>query len=209
MFITFEGGEGSGKSSALEWVGARLKELTDIEIVLTREPGSTDVGRSARGLLLDSRIKLEANTELLLFAADRAHNLSTIIRPALARGAIVISDRYVDSTYAYQSSRGTLLQSEIDSATAIATRGLLPALTLLFDVPTSVGLKRAKVRNAAENSTETRFDDEVEEFHSKVRKVYLERAHADPRFKVIDATQSIDAVREEALHVILSAINRR
>lgn len=209
MFITFEGGEGSGKSSALEWVGGQLRELTDREIVLTREPGSTNVGRAARSLLLDSRINMGANTELLLFAADRAHNISTVILPALQRGAIVISDRYEDSTYAYQGARRTLSYRDIHAAVRIATCGLHPDLTLLFDVPVNVGLKRAHTRNIAEDSTETRFDDEVSEFHSNVRRTYLQRAETLPYFTVIDATQSVEDVREEALQIILRAINHR
>lgn len=198
MFITFEGIEGSGKSTQrqrlLEWLDAR-----SISYISTREPGGTDIGQILRKLLLANQSDISSNrTELFLFAADRSEHLNQVILPALKRGDWVVCDRYIDSTYAYQY--GGREHDEQDILDIIRlTRAIEPDLTFLLDLSPQEGLQRAKAR-----ATLDRFENEQLSFHERVRKAYLKRAqlHSD-RMVVIPANgQSIDAIFDKVLEKI-------
>lgn len=193
-FITLEGGEGAGKSTVL----AALRELlheTGSEVVSTREPGGTPLAEQIRGLLLDTHHETPTiDTELLLMFAARAQHVRETILPALERGAWVISDRFTDASYAYQgAARGgdPLFIAELERRVV----GIAPALTLLLDVPVAIGLQRARGRGAAD-----RIEGERDDFFERVREGYLARANAEPRrFRVVDATQSSQAVAADAV----------
>lgn len=193
-FITLEGGEGAGKSTVL----AALRELlheTGSEVVSTREPGGTPLAEQIRGLLLDTHHETPTiDTELLLMFAARAQHVRETILPALERGAWVISDRFTDASYAYQgAARGgdPLFIAELERRVV----GIAPALTLLLDVPVAIGLQRARGRGAAD-----RIEGERDDFFERVREGYLARANAEPRrFRVVDATQSPQAVAADAV----------
>lgn len=193
-FITLEGGEGAGKSTVL----AALREAlaaTGEEVVSTREPGGTPLAEQIRGLLLDTHHEPPTtDTELLLVFAARAQHVCETIVPALQRGAWVISDRFTDASYAYQgSARGGDVQFIAELERRVV--GIAPALTLLLDVPVSIGLQRARGRGASD-----RIEGEREDFFERVRSGYLARASAQPeRFRVIDATQPADVVAAEAV----------
>lgn len=193
-FITLEGGEGAGKSTVL----AALRELlheTGSEVVSTREPGGTPLAEQIRGLLLDTHHETPTiDTELLLMFAARAQHVRETILPALERGAWVISDRFTDASYAYQgAARGgdPLFIAELERRVV----GIAPALTLLLDVPVAIGLQRARGRGAAD-----RIEGERDDFFERVREGYLARANVEPRrFRVVDATQSPQAVAADAV----------
>ena len=197
LFISFEGAEGSGKSTAMRRVGATL-EQRGLDVVYTREPGGSQLGGRLRTILLDARNKnLESRAELFLYLADRAQHVEEVIRPALARGALVFSDRFADSTIVYQGyGRGLPIQV-LEQLNSIAVNGLQPDLTLVLDVDVSTGLKRANARNEREGKcvSEGRFEDESLAFHTRVREGFLALAarHSD-RVKVIDASASEKAV---------------
>jgi dTMP kinase len=193
-FITLEGGEGAGKSTVLAALREALQE-TRSEVVCTREPGGTPMAEQIRGLLLDTHHETPTtDTELLLMFAARAQHVRETILPALERGAWVISDRFTDASYAYQGAgRGgdPLFIAELERRVV----GIAPALTLLLDVPVSIGLQRARGRGAAD-----RIEGERDDFFERVREGYLARAQAEPqRFRVIDATQPLESVAADAV----------
>jgi dTMP kinase len=197
FFVVFEGGEGAGKSTQAVKLAAWLK-LRSYEAVLTREPGATDIGMRIRSLVLDSGGDSAPGprAEALLYAADRAQHVDKVIRPALERGAVVISDRYIDSSIAYQGSGRALGKDEIAWVSAWATGGLKPDLTVLLDVDPAAGLLRAKAGGIGD-----RLEQEELEFHEKVRDTFLQLAAAEPsRYLVVPAGGSPDeiaaAVRE-------------
>ncbi|AEV81391.1 thymidylate kinase [Actinoplanes sp. SE50] len=186
LFVVFEGGEGAGKSTQVD----RLADVLRAEgrdVVVTREPGATDLGGRIRGLVLDhSEDGPSPRAEALLYAADRAHHVATVVRPALARGAVVISDRYVDSSLAYQGAGRTLPVQEISWLSSWATGGLKPDLVVLLDVDPAIGLKRASARGAGVD----RLESESQAFHDRVRYAFLDLAAADPkRYLVLDAAR--------------------
>ncbi|HUW79154.1 MAG TPA: dTMP kinase [Candidatus Nanopelagicaceae bacterium] len=189
IFIAFEGGEGSGKSTQAvqlrDWFVGR-----DYEVVLTREPGGTDLGGQLRRLLLDKGTGAVApRAEALLYAADRAEHVYSVVRPALNRGAVVISDRYVDSSLAYQGSGRVLPSEDVLRISRWATEGLIPDLTVLLDIPASIGLERCGIPD--------RLESEPLEFHERVRWSFLQLATVAPdRYLVVDATGSVDEVAE-------------
>jgi dTMP kinase len=196
-FITFEGIEGSGKTTQIERLGVRLRQ-TGLDVVVTREPGGTDLGRDLRGVLLRPTDQpMAAETELLLYTADRVQHLREIVEPALARGALVLCDRYLDATIAYQGHARGL---DIDWILELHRHPPLnrrPDLTLLFDLDPSVALARARGRNAGAGleDSEGRFENEELDFHQKVRAGYLELAERDPgRIKIIDAQGTLDEI---------------
>ena len=208
MFVTFEGIEGSGKSTALRLLADYLKEHGH-DPVITREPGGSTLGRSLRPILLDARTRgLSSRAELHLFLADRAQHVAEIIRPALEAGQTVLCDRFSDSTLAYQGhGRGHDVE-RLRRINAQATGGLSPDLTLLLDLAVSEGLERAGERNRAEGTvlSEGRFDAESLDFHERVRAGYLALAAAEPeRIVVIDAAQP----PEDVLLQCLSALEAR
>lgn len=198
LFITFEGIEGSGKTTQIVQLAEHLM-ATERVVTVTREPGGTDVGAVIRALLLDPDFsEMDDHTEVLLYAADRAQHVAQVIRPALARGDIVISDRYIDSSIAYQHyGRGLPLDLIID-VNEHAVQGLKPSLTILIDVPTAVGLKRA-----TEFATD-RIEQESAAFHNRVTAGFAELAAAEPeRWRVVDGTQAVDVVHRDVVTAVL------
>ncbi|BCY05195.1 dTMP kinase [Actinoplanes sp. L3-i22] len=186
LFVVFEGGEGAGKSTQLNLLAEALR-AEDRDVVVTREPGATDLGGRIRKLVLDhSSDGPSPRAEALLYAADRAHHVATLVRPALARGAVVISDRYVDSSLAYQGAGRTLPVQEISWLSSWATGGLKPDLVVLLDVDPGVGLDRVGARGVGAD----RLESESLAFHERVRYAFLDLAAADPkRYLVLDAAR--------------------
>lgn len=190
LFVTFEGGEGSGKSTQVARLAAHLRSL-GIDPLVTREPGGTPVAEGIRALLLDPDRRPVALAEAFLMEASRAQLVEAILRPALAAGRVVLCDRYADSTLAYQGAGRGLDAGMLAGWNAAATGGLVPDLTILFDVPAEVGLERRRAAAGATN----RLDRESAEFHGRVRARYLELAAAEPaRWVVLDATLGVDAL---------------
>ncbi len=188
LFLTFEGGDGSGKStqSALltEWLTERGHT-----VVHSREPGGSDFGLEVRELVLHRRGHIAARAEALLYAADRAQHIATLVRPALERGAVVIQDRYLDSSVAYQGAGRVLDSGEVRDLSLWAAEGLLPDLTVLLDLDEGTGRTRL-------DEARTRYDRleaEADDFHARVRAGYLALAAAEPdRFLVLDATLPVE-----------------
>jgi dTMP kinase len=190
MFITFEGIEGSGKSTQLR----RVAELIP-NAISTKEPGGTPVADRIRAILLDSTSHLDPIAELFLFAASRRQHVVEVIRPTLARNGVVLCDRYTDATLAYQGFGRLLNLDQLRTLNYWATDSLRPDLTLVFDLPEEEGLTRARSRNASASTDEGRFEAEDLRFHRRVREGYRSLAVAEPkRFAVIDAHGSIDEV---------------
>ena len=186
-FITFEGIDGAGKSTHIDWVAGRLRERATV--VTTREPGGTPLGEDLRGLLLHRKMDLETEA-LLMFAARREH-IAEVIEPALARGDWVISDRFTDATFAYQGGGRGLPRARLEVLEQWVQGDLQPDLTLLFDVP----LETAAERLAGAREPD-KFEAESRAFFARTRDEYLRRAAEAPqRFRVIDATRSIDEIR--------------
>lgn len=186
LFITLEGGDGSGKSTQITRLIAFLTERGET-VVESREPGGTDLGVELRNIVLHRRGHIAPRAEALLYAADRAHNIATKVRPAIEAGSIVVQDRYLDSSLAYQGAGRVLDSDEVRSISTWATEGLLPDLTILLDLDPVVG--RARIAGGAYD----RLEEEVDDFHVRVRDAYLELAAAEPqRFLVLDATLPID-----------------
>lgn len=198
LFVAFEGGEGAGKTTQVGRL-ARVLRGKGHQVVVTREPGATEFGARIRGMLLGGAGGPAApspRAEALLYAADRAHHVATVVRPALASGAVVISDRYVDSSLAYQGGGRSLPVEEVEWLSAWATRNLRPELVVLLDIPPDVGLTRVNGRDEGAD----RLERESLDFHERVRHVFLDRAAADPkRYLVVDATKSHDEVAARIL----------
>jgi len=196
-FIVLEGGEGAGKSTVLAALAKLLRD-DGREVVETREPGGTPFGERVRALVLESRGVDDALTELLLFEAARAHLLSSVIRPALERGGIVLCDRFTASSVAYQGHGRGLGREVVERANAIATGGLAPDLTLLLDLPVEAGLDRR-----ASEGAENHFDRETVDFHARVREGFLALAAESPSsWAVIDASQPVEHVIDAALAAV-------
>jgi dTMP kinase len=192
IFIAFEGGEGTGKSTQ----SRLLKEWLEQEgetVILSREPGGTDLGQGLRKILLGHETgAISPRAEALLYAADRAHHVYSVITPALDRGDVVITDRYFDSSIAYQGAGRVLSPSEVARISRWATESLFPTLTIVIDQPAEVGLARLKSRD--------RLEAEPLEFHERVRQEFLQIASEDPeRYLIVDGTQTIDQIHEEII----------
>lgn len=189
VFISFEGGEGSGKSTQAKL----LKEFLESEghiVTLTREPGGTKLGKELRDILLHTHDDVSPRAEALLYAADRAHHVETLIRPALDRGEIVITDRYLDSSIAYQGAGRVLSPGEVGRISRWATKSLIPTLTIIIDLPSEIGLGRLKSRDRLESESQT--------FHERVRQEFLSLAMLDPeRYLVVDGRQSVEQIHKE------------
>ena len=187
VFVCFEGGEGAGKSTQAgllsEWLAEHGRE-----VLLTREPGATAVGKELRRLVLSPATgALDGKTEALLYAADRAEHVATVVRPALARGAVVITDRYVDSSLAYQGAGRSLDVADVERISRWATGDLRPHLTVVLDLAPSEGLGRFEERD--------RIEGESVEFHTRVREAFLRMAHTDTtHYLVLDARAPIDEI---------------
>ncbi len=192
MFISFEGIDGVGKSTQADLLEAHLVGLSR-EVVRTLEPGGSELGRDIRKLLLHSG-HVDARAEALRYAADRAHHVATVIRPALAEGKVVITDRYLDSSVAYQGAGRILGATEVRDLSMWAIQGLLPALTVLLDLDAASAVaRRAKTGDAPD-----RLEREKVEFFEAVRACYLELAAAEPdRFLVVDARLSVDEIQAQ------------
>ena len=190
LFITFEGGDGSGKSTQAELLSDWLAE-SGRTIVRSREPGGTDVGVELREIVLHSRGHISPRAEALIYAADRAQNIDTKVRPAVERGDIVIQDRYLDSSVAYQGAGRVLNPTEVRDISVWATEDFRPHLTILLDLDEAIGRERL-------DEVRTRFDRleaEKSDFHARVRAGYLALAAAEPeRFLVLPATDSIASI---------------
>lgn len=205
MFITFEGPEGCGKSTHSK----RLKnylEGKNQQVILTHEPGGTQLGKHIRELLLDPESVLSENTEVYLFAADRSEHVNKIILPALSTGKIVISDRFTDSTLAYQIGGRGLPEDLVRYICMVSSKGLIPDLTVLLDVSPEIGIKRATL-----NGSLDRFEREKIKFHKRVREKYLGIAKDDPeRIKVINTDdREIDEVQDEIRKVVEKILNEK
>ena len=204
LFITLEGPEGAGKSTNREYLAARLREH-GADVVMTREPGGTPLAERIRELLLaPSDEAMAVDTELLLMFAARAQHLAEVIRPALARGAVVLCDRFTDATYAYQGGGRGLPVERIAVLEDFVQGKLRPDLTLVFDLPVEVGLARAAARGRLD-----RFEQEGQAFFEAVRQAYLQRAAQAPqRYSLLDAGQPLEAV-QRAIDALLPGILER
>jgi dTMP kinase len=187
-FITFEGGEGTGKSTQLALLDEWLRTLGHTT-VLTREPGGTALGEAVRALLLDPDLKPDGVSEIFLLEASRRDHVERVIRPALENGEMVLCDRFTDSSLVYQGVVRGLGWDEVAALNRYATGGLEPNLTLVFDMDPEQALARARSRNSDGSARGTRLDDEPAAFHRKVREGFLELARREPdRVRVIDAS---------------------
>ena len=204
-FITFEGGDGSGKTTQLKalesYLAARGKSCLS-----TREPGGTSLGEHIRQVLLEvGQQPITSATELFLYLADRAQHIYEVIIPALAQGKIVLCDRHTDSTLAYQGYGRGIDLGLLRSLNDIASQGIEPDLTLLFDCPVEIGLSRTAQRQSKMTlgRSEDRFEREKIEFHERIRAGFLELARAEPhRFRIIDAAGSVEEVAQQIKYII-------
>ena len=191
-FITLEGGEGAGKSTSLAFIQAQL-QYHGTEVIVTREPGGTALGEKLRDVLLHNKEAMSTDAELLLMFAARAEHVAQVIRPALARGAWVLCDRFTDATYAYQGGGRGVPPDRIRVIEQWVQQGLKPDLTILLDISVATGLARAGARSAPD-----RFEREQQEFLERVRQAYLKAAAQEPeRFAVIQAGLDIQAVQNQ------------
>jgi dTMP kinase len=205
MFITLEGIEGSGKTTQMRGLRAYLEEVGH-RCIITREPGGTAIGRKIREILLNpANDDLRPMAELLLYMADRAQHLDTVVKPSLAEGKIVLSDRYFDATVVYQGDARGIDVNLIYRLHQLLFDDLRPDLTLLLDLPPQMGLGRVRMQleNGARSGRESRFDEETIDFHEKIRTGYLELARRDSdRFAVIDASQAENQVQSDIRHTV-------
>jgi dTMP kinase len=193
-FIALEGGEGAGKSTQADRLADWLREQGH-QVLVTREPGDTALGQQLRRLLLDPTVAVTAETEALLYAADRSEHVALVVRPALDRGDIVITDRYVDSSVAYQGFGRGLDPETISRISRWATSELLPDLTVLLDLPVDDGMARARARGRATGLETDRMEAETREFHERIRKGFLQLVAEDsPRYALVNAAQEQDQV---------------
>jgi dTMP kinase len=211
-FITFEGIDGSGKSTQLRLLNNFL-QANGYKPLITREPGGTPVGLRLRAALLDATEEVDPLTELLVFAADRAQHVRRVIRPALAAGQIVISDRYADATVAYQGAGRGFSPELISEIVQLATEGLKPDLTVLFDLGIEESTTRTTRRSTGKSSHKSgrdRLDIEDAEFHARVRDAYLQIARAEPeRVKLVDSSGPVDVTHEQVKEIVVTFLKSR
>lgn len=199
-FITFEGIDGAGKSTHIDFISSLVRDAAK-EVVVTREPGGTELGEKLRALLLHEKMNLETEA-LLMFAARREH-IEEVIEPALSRGAWVISDRFTDASFAYQGGGRGLSLDKLAALEAWVHPHLQPDITFLFDVPLEVASARLEAAR-----TRDKFESEKEEFFQRVRAEYLRRANAFPaRFRIIDSTQRIPDIQEQLRQMLLALVS--
>jgi dTMP kinase len=194
-FITFEGGEGSGKTTQIQYI-AGLAEEHGIDCLVTREPGGTDIGRKIRAVLLDSvNNELTPLAELLLYSSDRAVHVQTFLRPSLKEGKLVLCDRYFDSTTVYQGYAGGLDIGVVMKMNDIASDGLTPDLTFYLDIHPEIGIKRSLKQLAKSDLNESRFEEKTIQYHKRVQEGFHKLAESHPdRFRVIDASPAKETV---------------
>ena len=199
LFITFEGADGCGKSTQMELLAKDLQNK-GYEVVLTREPGGKGLGEKIRGLLLNYNGEVSDRCESFLFLADRAQNIDMIVKPAIAAGKIVLCDRHTDSSVAYQGYGRGLDIEQINVLNNLATNGLKPDLTFVFDIDVETSMKRV-------GKEKDRMESAGKDFHNRVRNGYLEIAKQEPkRIKVLDATESIEEIHKKVTEIIYKII---
>ena len=202
LFISFEGGDGVGKTTQIR-ILADLLTAADVDHILTREPGGTELGVEIRRLLLHGG-HVAPRAEALLYAADRAHHIATRVRPALERGAVVLADRYLDSSVAYQGAARSLGPQEVRDLSLWATEGLLPDLTILLDGDPDLAERRTTSRGAKD-----RLEQEGDTFRTALREQFLTLAESEPeRFVVVDADRPVDQVADDVIEAVVAAVRR-
>ena len=207
VFITFEGIDGCGKSTQLRMLASVLR-LQGLNVVTTREPGGTSLGRRLRAALLDVDEQVDPLAELLVFAADRAQHVRKQLLPALETNHVVLSDRYADATVAYQGAGRGFDPKLIQEIVQLATGGLQPDLTVLLDLSVAESINRTRRR--AENKQKDRLDIEAADFHTRVRNAYLEIAKAEPdRVRMIDARGSIEETHRVVKEIVVPILRAR
>jgi dTMP kinase len=208
LFVTFEGPDGSCKTTQIKLLAGHLQAL-GYDVLVTREPGGTSIGDQIRVVLHDVKnVEMACETEFLLYSASRAQLVRQVVKPHLMRGGVVLCDRFADSSMAYQGYGRELDLAAVRLITQFATEGLVPDLTVYLDLPVEVGIERKQVAHAAQAGEWNRLDQQSIDFHRRVRQGYLQMAQADPgRWLVIDAAQSINdtqAVIRKRLETLLS-----
>lgn len=207
FFITLEGGEGAGKSTQIQLLASALRDAGH-EVVVTREPGGSSGAEAIRGLILTGGFGFSAVTEALLFSAARLDHLEKTIRPALQRGAVVLCDRFFDSTRAYQGASGAADPAILSALETIAVGATRPDLTLIFDLPPADGLRRAAARRGQGQAD--RFESEALGFHEKLRAGFLAIAQHEPeRCRVIDAARPVEAIAGDVKAIVLAKLGAR
>lgn len=202
LFITFEGGDGSGKSTQVSLLADWLKTHGQTPVV-TREPGGTDVGVELRNIVLHRKGALAPRAEALLYAADRAHHVYSVVKPALEAGKIVVQDRYLDSSVAYQGAGRVLAEQEVRDLSLWATEWLLPDVTIVLDAP--AGYLRNRIQG--EDRVFDRLEAEGDEFHERVREAYHRFAEVEPeRIHLIDATASVEEIHQLVIAIVSSKL---
>lgn len=205
FLVTFEGGEGCGKSTQIKLFTEFLKK-NKFRFVVSREPGGTPVCEEIRKVLLSSKSEITSKAEFLLFSSARAQHVAEVVKPSLEQGKVVILDRFYDSSFAYQGYAGNLEVKEIEEITKFAIDGCVPDLTIIFDISYEDGIKR---KNADVNlKTLDRIESKGESYHNKVRAGYLQIAHDNPdRVVVLDATKTKEEIFEEVQDIFLERFN--
>ncbi len=202
VFITFEGGDGAGKSTQLQLLATWLDEQNKT-YVLTREPGGTDVGLELRDIILHRKGFLAPRAEALLYAADRAHHVHTVVRPALERGDVVVQDRFFDSSVAYQGAGRVLSEDEVRDLSLWAVEDLRPNLTIVLDVPAEV----ARARRDSTRDVYDRLEAEADDFHERVRQAYRRLAGAEPeRIVIIDGELPAEEIHQQIVSRVQSLL---
>ncbi len=206
-FITFEGIDGSGKSTQLRMLASDLR-VKGLNVLTTMEPGGTPLGRRLRESFLETEENVSPLAELLLFAADRAQHVDFLVKPAIEEGKIVISDRYADATFAYQGAGRGFPEQMVKQVIKLATGGLQPDLTLFFDVSIDKALMRTHSRNES-GEKKNRMDLETNEFYERVRASYLRIAENEPkRFITIDGNDSVEEIHARVLKIVMEFLGR-
>ena len=202
VFITFEGGDGAGKSTQLQLLAKWLEEQKKTYVV-TREPGGTDVGLELRDIILHRKGFLAPRAEALLYAADRAHHVHTVVRPALERGDVVVQDRFFDSSVAYQGAGRVLSEDEVRDLSLWAVEDLRPNLTIVLDVPAEV----ARARRDSTRDVYDRLEAEADDFHERVRQAYRRLAGAEPeRIVIIDGELPAEEIHQQIVSRVQSLL---
>ncbi|NKJ05653.1 MULTISPECIES: dTMP kinase [Rhizobium] len=202
LFVSFEGGEGAGKSTQIRRLAERLRELGH-DVLVTREPGGSPGAESVRHVLLSGAAEMfGTRMEAILFAAARNDHVEEVIRPALARGTIVLCDRFMDSSRVYQGVTGNLEADYIEALQRVAVNGVIPDCTLILDIPAEIGLERARKRASAVTAPD-RFEKEEMQTHEKRREAFLDIAAREPdRCHVVDALRSEDEIAEDIAAIV-------
>lgn len=203
LFVTFEGGEGAGKSTQIQLLAQALR-ARGMTVLTTREPGGSKGAEAVRHVLLSGAAEpYGIRMEAILFAAARSDHVEQVIRPALAAGSVVLCDRFMDSSRVYQGITGNLEQTFIEALERVAVNGVVPDCTVIFDLPAAVGLERARKRAAEPNAQPDRFEKEELQTHEKRREAFLDIAEREPlRCRVVDATRTQEAIAADVLAIV-------